>query len=690
MKSFLWAGLLLVLGCTSVPTTPKEIKAGMREGELSKMGFETQSADTNLIKVYRKQLRKGYVYEARVKNGAVDTFGMVGPNQFNELPRIHAIGSQSFLTFESSTAPGPHREVTIPIEGKNLESAVDNISVKITGTVPLQQGDDSDYTWEMDRKDGASDWILAKLRPSYLAKVKSGDQIDVQVELRRKGDFNKPVCFATRRLTLYDTEYYRQNIQATRIPIHDIQAFPLPEAEARYLFGKVVSENYFVVRLSVRNTQKEDRLVSTGMIVASGRALVIPESQDPNTFTIPVSISPQSTVHMYSILEDRERWQPRSWTFRSLEFIGALATVASTTYGAPAGIIPEEFGTGTSLFTGVFTPELKKFWPDPWPGYKRNMVAYGMPELVKVPKNSVSNQKYLFFSKEKIEAIIADQTLYGNRIWEYLHLVRGKKQPDVRVISLAFDHLDIPFEQVFTPQEVDMKDRVVELQTRVASRIDELSQLRNDVQRGLLFTNVSSAALNQIIGLSKELYMLTTTNSVTNRETQTFLRTCATNLVCVAEAFKNAEFKERLFNDPTPNSSSLRGLEIHRDYLTRLQKRLLHYSDSIVSDAPLNDIEKSIERSRSMTSAYFHAAEVLTDAKLIPALQALLSIDELNKMESEPRTTVLQLMLQLREESTGLNVWKHPAEPTPKSGTEAPPNQNPNGAQDADSPRKAP
>lgn len=588
-----------------------------------------------------------------------------------ELPRIQSIGLQSFITFDGPNAPAPHSDVIIPIEGKNLDEASSQyIAVKVTGTVPIST---NDYSWSLEKPGGSSDWITVRISNEYFTKVKSGDQLDVMVDLRRVGDLRQPVCFGSRRFTLYDTEYYRQNILATRIPTHDIQAFPLPEEEAKYLFGGLVARNYFVVRLAVRNTRKEDRLISTGMIVASGRAIVRGRGES-TSFTIPVNISPQSTVHMYSILDDREQWGARSWTFRSLEFVGALAAATATTYGGPGGVVPADFVTGTVLYSGIFVPSMAKFWPNQWPGYKRNLVAYGMPEILKVPTGTVSNPRYLFFSKEKIQAVVADQTLFES-FYSNFGLGAKTKAPEVRVISLAFDNMEIPFENVFTPTEVDVRERIFQAQSRIAERIDRLKQLQAETTNFSIFeTNLTSDNLDSIIKTTH-----TAQNSLsmlTNQEPVFYLRPALSNLIVIATAFKDRRWKSDLFDGLAAPAYSLKYLEIQRDNLSQIQKKLLNYSDTESLTPRLKDIEQTIVESGAAVNFYSEAASCLSKPALLTSLTNLSKADELAKpnFPSTDSELVISTMIRLREERGILhilpNFYPEVYTASPKNGKE--------------------
>ena len=203
--------------------------------------------------------------------------------------------------------------------------------------------------------------------------------------------------------TLYDVNDDRHVLDGL-VPIGDIDAFPLPETEASYLFGPLITKDYFVVKLTLRNSGSQDKLVNVGMISASGSALVEPEDPSKPIYTVPITIPPQSPIQVYSILDSQAEYQPRSWVFRSLQFVGTLGAAAVTSYTH----VPSYASKGVALYSGALVPALETLVPDTWPGYERNLVNSSLPELVKVPKLSTTTPKYIFFSEKDIELVVSD------------------------------------------------------------------------------------------------------------------------------------------------------------------------------------------------------------------------------------------------------------------------------------------
>lgn len=357
--------------------------------------------------------------------------------------------SERLNTIESKLFETSPRSLRVPVEFVSYSRHCHLVSVAVMGTVPAEL--DRDYSFEEDYISRSHELVFT---PAYLDLVHTGDQMSVRVEIRRRdarGEPDEVAAYATRKFTLYSVADYRDDVLDTRFRTHEVSAFPLPEAQAEDLFGPLVAENFFVVRLSLRNGNvNKDRLVSTGMIVASGRALVEAmckrqaDCDNARSYAVPVDVVPQSAEQMYTLLDDRQPQQMRAWTFRGLKFVGALGAAASSAFAGPTLI------QASSLYTGTFIPSLEELLPDPYSAYKRNIVSYSMPDLVKVPKNSVTGHKFLFFSKNKIEAIVQDHLVYGGFGKQDLNPFSDEKPtpPRIAVISLAFDNLDVPFENV--------------------------------------------------------------------------------------------------------------------------------------------------------------------------------------------------------------------------------------------------
>jgi len=420
-------------------------------------------------------------------------------------PRIHNIGLQPVLTFEKQTSRIPvssdtstQRAVRIEIDGYDLDPACVTFYMQIGGTVPLLRDYPKymDYFFNKPTSDHPDSGSIALLEP-YINRLKTKDQLSVSITLskRRYGGQkdDQIVSYASRVFTMYEIEDYRQQFLKSRLSPSDINPYPLPPDEAEMLFGPLVRQNYFVIRVSLRNEETDTKLVSSGMVRAYGRALVVPNDNTLPTYTIPITVAPHSLQQIYAILADEEVNQSRPEVFRGLEFIGALATAVNA-----LSVNAVRAGKNIGIFTGVFTPELRRAWPDRWSGYQRNLVNFAMPDLMKVPASSVADHKYLFFSKKEIEGLIQDQNIYATSPNDRAiakHVRQESKQtPDVVLISIGFDNLDIRFEKVFDISKSTARDEVLELTIELPRQIEEFKTLKASWMTGKTgFSNLSKA-----------------------------------------------------------------------------------------------------------------------------------------------------------------------------------------------------
>jgi PKD repeat protein len=426
-------------------------------------------------------------------------------------PRIHGIGHSNVLVFD----PEHSSNLEVVVEGQDLLVEYDDngktiecVSIRLSVSGTVQASEDLDY--ELSKV--GEGFIKVKFLPRYLKELRSGDEITIYVNVtnnhlrdqiqsgakKSTETLSPTAAYAHRKFTVFHAADYRAQVMDGRIKASDFRAFPLPKNEAEKLFGPLIADNFYVVRLSVRNTTGEDKLISTGMITASGRVLVEPDNGP--SFTMPVEITPSSLEQAYTMLADEEVNQPRTRVFRGLEFVGALATAANLAFGGSTNLTE-----GIGLFTGVLIPETRKLWPDRWPDYERNIVAFAMQDLTKVPDGAVSNQKLLFFSKSRIEGVMSDPNLFargeteGTRFLSSLGALTSgwqPKQPQAAVISVAFDGLDIPFENVVSVASVSAQERLGNAQVRLRdleNRMNDLSTSWNGLPAEQLLGQVSGA-----------------------------------------------------------------------------------------------------------------------------------------------------------------------------------------------------
>ena len=374
-------------------------------------------------------------------------------------PRLHSVGSQNVLRFQSLKSyqqqanAREEQVIQIPIEGRDLHPNCVDLNVAIIGQTFRSVTDPTKYIEVKGPTDGNPDSALLALTSAYLDTLTSGDQLEIHAVVSQH-DFGEAsstakgrvVSYTTRTITFYNEQDYKTKVLDTRVPTHDIEAFSLPDEETEKMYGPIVSDNFYVVDLSIRNRNNVAKLVNTGMMVAGGRAMVRAIVKKKTTesdgkeetinlpeFTIPVSVVPRSAALMYTVLDDEEVEQPRAKFFRGLELVGTLASAVTTAFG---GISANQ---AANLFSGVFIPSAGKALPDRWPGFKRNIVNNAMPDLLKIPANSVAGHKHLFFSKNKIDTLISDQTLFQH---EYFGEYEGIFLEMPSLMCLRYSSLD--------------------------------------------------------------------------------------------------------------------------------------------------------------------------------------------------------------------------------------------------------
>jgi hypothetical protein len=158
-----------------------------------------------------------------------------------------------------------------------------------------------------------------------------------------------------------------------------------------------------------------------------------------------VIVPPQSHQQVYTFVTDNAKWRPRQWIFRSLEFVGSLATVAANAFGGSDDLI-----RGLGIYTGTFIPEGKTLWPDAVPDYQKNIVNFSMQELVKVSKGGSVGYKFLYFPKHELHSLISDPSLF--RVSD-----KDPVQPSHWVVSLEFEAFEIPYEETEANVESDSR-----------------------------------------------------------------------------------------------------------------------------------------------------------------------------------------------------------------------------------------
>lgn len=449
---------------------------------------------------------------------------------------IASIGHSGLITYEASsthTPPQPELDtaVIIPVRLASLHSwgtqhadsgsgevmlgpdeiPLTEVGVLLTGTCPPNE---SDYyirvrgsnpnarsrSIALSQANAAStgkteETLELVLTSNYIRRVKSGDHLRVQVDVRdvfakranvvfepASADNSKPSAqirltvdagstanpyrvlnskSAVRTFSLFESNQYRAQRLEKNLPLYDIHAFPLSPDQCEYLFGDKINRNFYVLAISFQNSASastDPKFITTGMIRISGMAIVnAGKDEGPtgakNTFMIPVTIQPTSREHVYAILDDEEVESPRSIVFRGLKLAGTVGTALVQGFGAADAV-----ERGFAIFTGVGIPEGEKFWADRWPGYKRNVVNFAMPNLVRVDSGNNTPAMFLFVSKRELQALVLDADLFTevkgasaqvNDLRDGYLFKRSPRRPvesaPTFVASISIDSIEVPF-----------------------------------------------------------------------------------------------------------------------------------------------------------------------------------------------------------------------------------------------------
>ena len=597
--------------------------------------------------------------ETRKSSVEPPTRELVSCDEIEKATRIYSIGTRNILSFdEQATRVGEGGGLYIPIEGRNLDRSECNIQLRVNvlGTVPARYGADYDLAKVGSSKQTRS----VHLTPAYLRRLRDGDRIEVQLILDRQRPAVEHVSpsdgqvmlrkddslldYASRRFTVYTTKYYRENVLRRRVPAEDVTAFPLADEQIRSLFGPLVAERFFVVRLSVRNTTADDKLIKTGLITASGRAIVDSDvrTDDDHKFTVPVEVTPESAEQIYTILDDESESQTRSIVFRSLEFIGVLASAVTAAFASPADLVK-----GIGLFTGVAVPQGKKLYPDRWPGYLRNLVNYSMPDLVKVARNDAVQHRFLFFSKRRIQSLVGDQLAASE-------IIRGSRfgggVTDVRVASLQFDALDVPFEVVVQPEEADARREVAELGPMVAALIARLEQIEGN------WATRSPTAFSD--AMSKKDWDTASALAAKVRAKQAvipmYLQPLATAITQVVSLFDpdKGNFRPDLLENV---DHGLKALRVLREEITRLSARLLGDRGSERQAQRVAQVRTQVTAAQALVHAYIDFAELLATPSTLKTLEPLTDDASLKVLDpKEGETTAVKKRLDMIDAFNGL------------------------------------
>lgn len=412
-----------------------------------------------------------------------------------------------------------------------------------------------------------------------------------------------------RTFVLFTPQDYRTLVLARQIEIQNITAFPLPEKEAVKLFGKFVGQNFYALRLTLTNPSDKDQIVSLGMIKAYGRALVATDASVGPPFTKPIDVAPQSQQQVYTMVQNGKSDLPREWIFRSLDLAGALATAIGPAFGAS-----QDYIKAVAIATGTGLPGLKTLWVDKVPFHLQNIVNFAMPDLVKVPKGGSVDGKYLFFSKDRLQGVLQDPLLR----YKEKHLKPGKAFDfSASVVSLSFDTLQIPFENITSSAEGALADKVADLKSRAGMTANLYTVIRSEWSAtGGSIGGLTAPDFNKLQGaLTSAITSADALKSYTNQtELKTNLRAWQTNTALL----KPGNLAGQLFDSPTIGSLALSACI---SSLVQVEQGMLQSKPASLYEGTVKGVEKTVQAAEARLAFVQAVAETIAQKSLWSVLE---------------------------------------------------------------------
>ena len=370
------------------------------------------------------------------------------------------------------------------------------------------------------------------------------------------------------------------------------------------------------------------------MIKAYGRALVATSTNSGPSFTVPIIVAPQSLEQIYTMVQNGKSDLAREWIFRSLDFVGALAAVM-----APASHAGRRLVEDVAISTGTVIPSLKTLWVDKVPNNLLNIVNFGMPNLIKVPKGGSIDEKYLFFSQGKLQAILQDPLMK----FSGEELRGGKISSDfsVPVVSISFDTLQIPFENTTSSTETDTANKAADLKNRAGALISKLKDLQSNWKSTSgAIAGLTAADYNASVALVKKFSRLDATNFPAGFTNVTVLQanlgTCAAALAWLAP---------NQINDNLVAARDI-GLSQLADVINQLQivqQGLLQDKPATLYDGTLADAQKQITLGETRYN-YLQAVADATQANQIPAALGKAWKEDPKQMNAEDLNSLLSAL----------------------------------------------
>jgi len=245
-------------------------------------------------------------------------------------------------------------------------------------------------------------------------------------------------------------------------------------------------------------------------------------------------------------------------------------------------------------------------------------------------------------------------------------------------MSLGFDSLEIPFEEVVSPAEADDAKRLATLQTGLASQINELEllQARSSDPAIRFSATLGTNTLGSLAVAAGKLEANSTYASVTNFPE---LKQAVSNVTVLVHAFQNWQYNAEVI------SNQLYGLEplkVQQLKLKSLSSDFLSGKDITAYQSDLDAMEKLVKQSVDAMKFYTECANLLQSPDLLATLTYLSKVTDSKEWQSgtahDQGTDLIRKLkaaLEYRNDATliaGLNVGPTPAVPAQAGATTAP------------------
>ena len=402
-----------------------------------------------------------------------------------DTPIIHSLGASPYIVFEHDNLK-PH---FISVNGQNLsKQCTADTWIRIDAPHALTYSEDFRKDWKQSDKQ-----LVIEISPSVFRRAETGDRLQVTVMLNSKKPDSLPHEFQ-KTFILFSREDYRKHIVDRHVKVGNFAAAPTSYEETEELFGKWIADHFYTLRLTIFNDSDQDQIVSISRIKVGARVLVTPHDSlqkdlGIGQFTVPIDLFPMPLTHVYSILDNVEKYSPRTQTFRALRFAGTLGSLYGAAYGNSMNS-----SVGWGLWSSDVVPALDALFPNKWPTYESNVVTKAMPDLIRIPSQATNDHagQFLFFSKDRIEALMGDQALFKRDT-----LKKGKNvRPDgpaIHTISIDLGSMLIPFEVLTEPGEKSFRNELASLGLQLNNASEGLAKIAQlaGVYRGLNIATLS-------------------------------------------------------------------------------------------------------------------------------------------------------------------------------------------------------